>query len=157
MYLGWLITLAVLIPNAFYFFFVSRAPSQPAVDVEQKTFFDKAIETLEQIGRVAVFLIPCFYRINIKDFTSNIGFPVMLIAIGFYYLAWGRYFSQGVKRILLFSPFWGVPLPLAVSPVVYFLAAACVLHSVYLAAATVIFGVCHIYISHQAYQKLKRH
>ncbi len=157
MYLGWLITLAVLIPNAFYFFFASRMPPQPAVAVEQKSLFDKVIEVFEQIGRIAVFLIPCFYPINTENFTGNIGFIAMLIAIGFYYLAWGRYFSQWLKRILLFNPFWGMPLPLAVSPVVYFLAAAFVLHSVYLMAAALVFGVCHIYISNRVYQKLKRH
>lgn len=50
---------------------------------------------------------------------------------------------------LLFEPFLGVPLPLAISPIVYLLAVSVLFGSWYLALATVILGIGHLSISFQ--------
>jgi hypothetical protein len=71
----------------------------------------------------------------------------MGVSLGFYYAGWVRFFVQGRDYSLLYRPMLGLPVPLAISPVSYFLFASLVLGSVYQAIAAVVLGVGHISIS----------
>lgn len=73
----------------------------------------------------------------------------MALALLLYYAVWTRYFARGRTCALLFELFLGVPLPLAISPIVYFFAASVLFGSWYLALATVILTVGHLWISLQ--------
>jgi hypothetical protein len=98
-------------------------------------------------------MIPVFCRLRLAT-ASMLAGEVMLLALAFYYTGWARYFTRGRTPVLLFKPLFGVPLPLAVSPVVYFLAASVPLRSLPLAASAVVFGVAHVAISLSEYVRL---
>jgi hypothetical protein len=69
------------------------------------------------------------------------------LSLLFYYAAWLRYFTGGRTIEIMYQPLFGVPLPLAVSPVVFLGVSAYLLSSWSLAPAVVWFWVFHIWIS----------
>jgi hypothetical protein len=78
---------------------------------------------LEWVRRITTLVIPFFYRMEVQSTRQVVALAVMLLALLLYYACWVRYFVRGRLYALLFEPFLGVPLPLAISPIVYFLAA----------------------------------
>jgi hypothetical protein len=115
------------------------------------------MEVLEWVGRIAAFVIPFFYRINVQSTRQVVSLVVMALSLLLYYAGWARYFARGRSYALLFEPLLGIPIPLAISPIVYLLAASALLGSWYLAVATVILGVGHLWISYRESQHLFRH
>lgn len=76
-----------------------------------------------------------------------VGAPlVMSLALPLYQDGWVRFFAPGRGYALLFERLLGVPIPLAISPTLYFLAVSFVLGSWCLALATVILGVGHLWV-----------
>jgi hypothetical protein len=104
-------------------------------------------QPVEWVGRAAVVIIPVFCRFRLATVASMLAGEVMLLALAFYYTGWTRYFTGGRTPVLLYEPLFRVLLPLAVRPVVFFLAAALVMGSVPLAAADVVFGTAHLAIA----------
>ena len=142
--LGWLVPVAVLLPNVLWAVLSgAERPPSPTTPLPPWT---RLVEPVELVGRAAVFILPVFYRFKSGTTTSVAGLAVMLIALAFYYLGWGRYFTRGRDPVLLYKSLLGVPLPLAVSPVVFFIAASVVLESAPLAIASVAFGAAHVAI-----------
>jgi len=85
---------------------------------------------------------------NLRDiFFSPASLVGMILALLFYYLDWGRYLRRGRNFRLLYETSAGIPLPLAISLMVYFLAASALLHSLVLLGAAILLGIGHIYIS----------
>jgi len=72
---------------------------------------------------------------------------VMGVTLGFYYAGWIRFFVQGRDYALLFKAMLGFPIPMAISPVIYFLFSSLVLRSFYQAIGAAVLGVGHISIS----------
>jgi hypothetical protein len=150
--LGGIITLLVLLPNLLVIIYPpAGAPPQNSKDGS----LVKLMSVLERAGQIGSFVIPFFYALDfdINDGEIGIGLTVMALSLGLYYACWVRYVLLGHRFDLLYKPCLGFPLPLAVCPVVYFLAAAIVLHSLYLWLAAMILAVGHIYVS---YGELKR-
>ena len=116
--LGGLVTLLVLLPNLLVFFF---PPTGLPAAGGKKSSLTLVMEIASLAG--------------------------MILALSFYYINWGRYALQGRTFRLLFQPCLGIPLPLAISPVVYFLLASVLFHSWYLLLAAVVLGIGHIYVS----------
>lgn len=139
--MGWLIPLLVLLPNLLMVRF------SPAEKPEGASGVNRWLEALERLGQAGVFVIPCFYRIRIQDAIASVSLSAMTLALVGYYLGWLRYMQQGRRYALLFAPLWGIPLPMAVMPVIYFGAAAALLRSWPLAAATVVFTIGHLAVS----------
>ena len=102
---------------------------------------------LEGIGRLGVFVVPLFYRVGIAGPWKWGCVGAMALSLALYYAGWARYFASGRRRAVLYRPLLGIPIPLAVSPVVYFAAASTLLDSIPLAVAA-LFGGPHIYLSH---------
>jgi hypothetical protein len=142
--LGGLIPLAVLLPNLVFLF--KRPTAVPAAPGPRNALY-RVMQVLERLGQAAAFVIPFFYALEAPDTQRAIGLGVMAVALLLYYAGWLRYLRQGQAYRLLYSPLAGIPLPMAVCPVVYFLAAGAYLHSVYLLTAAVVLGVGHIYVS----------
>jgi hypothetical protein len=146
---GSLVTLTVLIPNLILLFIPPTELPQTAAG--SKTFFGLLIQILERIGQVGVFLIPFFYQIELQ---GKIGvLALALVALAVYYAGWLRYIIHGRAFKLLFSPLFGIPLPMAVSPVAYFGAWSVLFDSLPLAAATAILAVGHIGVSNKERQR----
>jgi hypothetical protein len=141
MLIGWLIPLLVLLPNVL----MVRFP--PTERPEDASGVNRWLEALERLGQAGVFVIPCFFRIRIQDTIAVVSLAAMAMALVGYYLGWLRYMRQGQRYALLFAPLWGIPLPMAVMPVIYFGAAAALVRSWPLAAATVVFAIGHLAVS----------
>jgi hypothetical protein len=148
MSMGWLIPLLVLLPNIL----MVRFP--PTEKPEAASSVNRWLEALERLGQAGVFMIPCFYRVRVQGTLAGVNLAVMAMTLGVYYLDWLRYMRQGRRYALLFAPQWGLPLPMAVMPSVYFGAAAVLVRSWPLAAATLVFAVGHLAVSAHEWRKL---
>lgn len=145
---GGLISILALLPNILFLVFpprdVPHALSKPA----------RGLEITEWIGRSA-FAIPFFCWIEITGTLETIALAIMIGMLGLYYAGWIRYLRQGRSFGLLFQPMWSIPLPMAVTPIVYFYAATVVLHSWLLFLATVLLMIGHLYVSHLSWHDAK--
>ncbi len=102
---------------------------------------------LENIGRFATLLIPLFYSIQ---WQKKVAAPVLIlmgIALLVYYVAWGRYFFNGRDLAWMSKPLFGIPLPLATAPILFFVLSSYLLGSWWMLIASLVFGVAHIWIS----------
>ena len=109
---------------------------------------------LERTGQVASFVIPFFHEVRIESSQEAAGLAGMMLALGLYYLGWARYVLQGRAYRLLYAPLLGIPLPMALAPVAYFLLASVVLRSPLLALAAVVLGVGHFYVSQGEWERV---
>jgi hypothetical protein len=148
MLMGWLIPLLMLLPNALMVRFPPTDRSENASGV------NRWLEALERLGQAGVFVIPCFYRIRIQDAIASVSLVMMALALTGYYICWLRYIQRGRRYALLFAPIWGIPLPMAVMPVIYFGAAAAVIRSWPLAATTLVFAIGHLAASAHERRKI---
>ena len=133
-----IIPLLILMPNLL--FMKWKPINVPADMPKQNTLLSAA----EGIGRTGVFALPLFYTVQ-GDTSYEIAALIgMALSLGLYYLGWARFFSGNRKYALLYSPMFGIPVPLAVAPAAYFLLASAVLHSPYLLILGVLFAFSHI-------------
>jgi len=150
--LGGLVTLLILLPNLLVVFF---PPTGLPGAAGKKTALTTTMGIIERVGQVSAFVIPFFYPIKIQGSLETASLAGMILALIFYYVNWGRYALRGRTFRLLFEPCLGIPIPLAISPVIYFLAAAGLFHSWVLLAAAVVLGIGHIYVSRLEWQRAK--
>lgn len=102
-----------------------------------------------------MLVVPCFLRVEIAGPWDWGGVGVMGLALAIYYGAWARYFLKGRRYELLYQPLFALPIPLAVSPVVFFIAASAVLNSMALAVLAALFGGPHIYLSYRESRRVR--
>jgi hypothetical protein len=81
---------------------------------------------------------------------------VIALSLGLYYAGWIRFFSHGRDYTLLFKPMIGIPVPMAVSPVVLFLVSSLVLGSPWQAMAATVLGVGHITITAREHMRVAK-
>ncbi len=153
MLIGWLVSLLILAPNLLWLRF--PPVSMPPANTNAKSWSAKALEAIETIGRVGVFVMPFFYCLGLSGVVEKFSAGLMLAALAVYYGGWLRYFRGGRAYALLYRPLFGIPVPLAISPTIYFAAAAIALHSSLLAVATVLFGIAHISLSWQEAKRVE--
>jgi len=101
----------------------------------------------ERIGQAGCFLIPFFYRIRLKVTIEYGALGIMILLMGVYYCCWIRYMILGRKEELLYTSMCGIPIPMALTPVFYYLVASIMLRSLWLLISSAVFGVAHITIS----------
>jgi hypothetical protein len=142
---GWMVSMVMLIP--YLLCLVFRPVEIPSMPIRRSARYKLAV-ALEGIGQLGIFILPIFYTLNPDDERAVMGLILMGLALGMNYLCWGRYFFKGRAYRLLFQPMFDLPVPLAVSLVIYFLSAGLVLHSIYLMLTTCIFATGHIYKSY---------
>ncbi len=143
-----IIPFLILLPNLMFFRFQPRnGPNQG----EEKG--NPILSAAEGVGRIGVFIIPIFSSIHIENSYEVISLIGMFLSLSLYYLGWIRYFRRGREFSLLFAPMIGIPVPLAINPVLYFLFASVVLHSAYLLICGVILAIGHIPGSLNSYKK----
>ncbi|WP_435921373.1 hypothetical protein [Paenibacillus sp. DYY-L-2] len=113
------------------------------------------VTAAEGIGRLGVMIIPFFYEIRTLEYDQILSLTAMAVLLIFYYYGWFRYLKNDRKLGVLFSPQWGIPVPMAVSPVLYFGFASLLLHSWTLLLSSLIFGAGHILASLNTYRQIK--
>jgi hypothetical protein len=139
-----------MLPNLLWMLFPSRG--QPEGGAGPTSGLHRLMEILEWVGRIAALVVPFFYRIEAQSPRQVIALVVAAMALLFYYAGWARYFLRDRRYALLFDRFLGVPIPLAISPIVCFLATSVLFGSWTLALASVILGVGHLWITVQESQ-----
>lgn len=142
---GWVISLFVLLPN--FLLFIYPPGDVPPTLVVQKSKGLKYVEILERIGKAACFTIPFFYSLRFDTTADWIFLAVALFALLFYYACWLRYAFGGRSFHLLFEPLAGVPIPMAIAPVLVFLMASLNLQSWPMGIAVIMLAAGHLPIS----------
>jgi hypothetical protein len=140
--LPWLITPLLLLPNVLWTLF--RPRREPASEAERRapSTADRAIALVEGVSRLLVLVLPFTCTAAAADPRPWVA--TITVAFGLYDTGWIRYFAGGRRRALLFAPLLGIPLPLAVAPVVMLLGAAALFRSWPLALSAAAFGAAHI-------------
>lgn len=140
----WFNLLFVLLPMLPNILFFLKRPSDVVSSGPIRGIW-RLFETLERVGQLGCFVLPLFFA---ADFDRGLIFALgMAAALSFYYIGWVRYFIKGRRYNYLFKPMLGIPVPLAISPVVYFLFTALLIHSVWMFAAVLLLAAGHIPIS----------
>jgi hypothetical protein len=150
---GGLVAVLLLLPNVLWMILPPRGDAPTSGHVAEP--FWRALEIVEWLGRIAALVIPFFYRITVREPWQVVALVVTVLALLFYYAGWVRYFCGGRRHTLLFAPLAGVPVPLAISPIVYLLGASALLGSWPLAVATAVLGAAHVPISWRDYRSIQ--
>jgi hypothetical protein len=137
---GALIPLLIMLPNLVWFL-VPHPPSGDNASVPM------ILNIAENAGRIAILVIPFFYSLSFGRRFSTAALVVACLALALYYAAWTRYFAGGQTATLMSASLIGIPMPLALAPVVLLLASAYLLGSWPMLAASVWFGIAHIWVS----------
>ena len=137
-----LITAAVLLPNLFLL-------AMPPLNARRygKSSDSLPLTITERVGQVSCFVLPLFFPLSLTGSLVITAWIVMGVTLGFYYAGWIRFFALDRDYALLFKPMLGLPVPMAISPVIYFLFASLVLGSFYQAIGAAVLGVGHFSIS----------
>ncbi|WP_410511512.1 hypothetical protein PaeBR_15685 [Paenibacillus sp. BR2-3] len=146
-----IIPIAVLLPNLLFFGIPPKNMPAKLEDKESSIF-----KIAEGLGRLGVFILPIFSSIHIDKPYEVLSLIGMFIFLLLYYVGWIRYFRRDREYKLLFSPMIGIPVPLAVSPVLYFLCASIVLHSSLLFLSSLILAFGHIPMSLNTYRQINK-
>ncbi len=148
---GTILTIIVLLPNLIVLIF----PPKEEPPKYEESMVLRGMTVIEQIGRAIVFITPLFYSINFNTNYQLFSLYSLIIAIAFYYVGWLRYLLYGRLYKLLFEPMLGVPIPMAISPVIFFLFSSIVLDTWLLFIGTIFLAVGHIYVSYHSYNQIK--
>lgn len=145
--LGLLIFMLPMLINFVYFVL------PPMNETTQTNNVNKYIELVEQVTRILYAIAIC---ILVSDKKINVKSPLLYIGLVFlilYYIVWIRYFVGGRDVTLLSKSFLGIPMPLAIFPVLYYLCEAAVLHNYIAVILMIIFGIAHNIISYTTLYK----
>lgn len=132
--LGLAVSLVVFAPTLLLVRFAPKG-AQPSARIPWP------ITWAERAGQVSCIAVPAFTG------SAGGGWPsliVMIAALIGYYALWIRYLTGGRSWALLYQPVWGIPVPMAILPVVYFFAAAAWLGSWWIACAALLLAFGHI-------------
>lgn len=132
--LGLVVGLAVLAPNLLLVRFPPRTPLPP-VDVPWP------VRWLERAGQASCVAVPAATAPGPVVWWWAVPASLGLAA---YYALWGRYLASGCSAAAMYRPVWGVPVPMAVLPVVVLLAAAGWLGNIWIAVAAAVLAAGHL-------------
>jgi len=136
---GLILTAAVLAPNLLMLF---RQPVQVPEPAARPRGW-AVVLAAEAAGRIGCFVLPVF-----RPFPAGGGNLPLAVLMGFclavYWFCWIRYVRRGCAYRLLFAPLLGIPVPMAVFPVLYFILAGAWIGSVPLLAAGILLGLGHV-------------
>ncbi|MGG3281394.1 hypothetical protein [Paenibacillus solani] len=139
----------ILLPNLLFFIYPPRNMSgQPSSSM--------IFSVAEGIGRIGALIVPIFYVVHVEQGYELMSLIIMMLSLLLYYGCWCRYYWGRREYRLLFQPFLGIPVPLAISPVIYSLAASVVLHSILLFIISIVFAAGHILNSLKEWRRIKQ-
>lgn len=132
--LGLIVSIAVLAPNALLVLFPPRTPPPPA-------HVFRPLGWIERAGQVLCMVVPA-----VTDPGELAGWWAVPAFVGLagYYALWARYLSTGRDGVTLYRPWWVVPVPMAILPVVVYLSTAAWLSNPWIALAALVLAVGHI-------------
>lgn len=131
---GLVVGLAVLAPNLLLVCLPPRVPV-PTARVP------RLLGWLERVGQALCLVVPAITQPG--ELAAWWAVPA-LVALAGYYALWARYVLTGRVGAALYRPWWAVPVPMAILPVVVFLSAAAWLSNPWVAVAAVVLAAGHI-------------
>lgn len=140
-----LIFAVLMLPNILYFVLpkMNETQWQPHT-ATVFTFF----ETYLRIAYFAVlFVVTPTHEVR----KSPVTLIVAIVGIVLYYVCWAIYFSHQMDAVYLLKPFLGIPVPLAIFPVIFLVFIALWMNSYLLAGCGLLFGIGHIVNSYSVY------
>jgi len=147
---GMIILIILMLPNILF-------AVLPVKGVPHKTEDAGAfLNFLEQSMRIAYFAVLIFGTNNNKINSQKLVMIGMIVCIVIYYLLWLRYFINGRENILLFKKILGIPVPMAVFPVLFLILAGFWLNSIWLIVIGILFGIGHVLNSYCIYCQLSQ-
>jgi hypothetical protein len=132
--LGLALALAVLLPNLLLIRFPPTEP-WPTAPVPWP------LSALERAGQALCLVVP---TITLPGPLLWWWLAIAGAVLASYDALWIRYLVRGRSLRVLYGPFWRVPVPMAILPVMTFLAASAWLSNPWLAAAAAVLGIGHI-------------
>jgi len=145
--LGGIITIAILLPNLLVVFF---PPNLKLANVSVRVGgLSRVMNIFERVGQIGSFTIPFFYQLKCSTILDTTMLIIMSGALVLYYAGWTRYLVKGRNEGLFYKSMFGVPLPMAIMPVVYFISASVLLSSGWLLISAIVLGAGHIIVSWQ--------
>lgn len=144
------IPIMIFLPNVLWVLF----PSINSPSSEEKNE-PALLAALENAGRIGVAVVPVFYPLSLHDRGQYYALFVMVLLLLLYYAGWLRFFHCGREYKYLFLPLWRIPIPMAISPVLYFLASAKIVDSFLMVLVAVGLAIGHINISYREYQRIR--
>ena len=137
---GAFIPILIMLPNFLWMLF-------PAVDTSESPAEPLPLTIIENAGRIVAMVIPFFYNLRFDAPISALVVILMGLALLTYYIAWGRYFTNGRAKDLMRASLFGIPLPMAITPIAFLLLSSYLIGSWWMLIASLLFGAAHIYIS----------
>jgi hypothetical protein len=116
----WFNIIFILLPMLPNLVLIALPPKNAPVDSAMSRSLI-ALTVLERLGQVGSFVLPVFFAVQWGGWVQAAAVIVMVLSIAVYYTGWLRFHLKGRDFRLFFSPMFGLPIPLAISPVVYFL------------------------------------
>lgn len=148
---GLLISFAILIPNILV---IAFPPVDYPAAVKLKGWL-KAAEIFERLGQIGYTLVPLLVYTNFKGVIGTVSYIGMALALTFYYSCWLRFFTGKRRFKLLFSPLWNIPIPMAISPIMYMGFASVGMNSWIMGLTVLVFSIGHLPISYGTSLKSK--
>lgn len=149
-WLNLVIPALVFIPNLLAYFF------PPANEPQEFPEEPVLLKIIEWLGRIGLIIIPLFFPFSAKSVAGELALIVILIFLLIYYAGWFRFFYSGRVYEYLYLPLIDIPIPLALSPVVYFLYMSFLLDSTLMLISTIVFAAGHIPLSIISYRAIKQ-
>ncbi|MFN3601791.1 MAG: hypothetical protein ACK4UY_10430 [Dietzia sp.] len=139
------LSLAVLAPTLLLVRFPPREPLP-------RSSAPRPVRWIERVGQALCLVVPALSASGTVVWWWSVPAIVGLVA---YYALWARYLATGRHAASLY--WWRrVPAPMAILPVVVFLASAGWLNSPWIAVAAVVLAVGHLPVSLDAASSVKR-
>lgn len=151
---GWIVTFLLLLPNALFLFLAPR--NVPVETDGRRQFKMQVLETVERFGQIGCFALPFFYNFHFETLGDKLALAFFCLFMAIYFTGWTRYIQQGREFRWLFAPLLGIPLPMAVMPVMALIAVAVNFRAWLLAAAALILGFGHIPVSWLEWQRCQK-
>lgn len=149
-WVGTAISIVMILPSII--FFTAFPPVNMPVGLREAPV---VFTILEKIGQAGCFGLLALSKDRLRLDRVNIWAVLMLVCIAVYYGLWLRYISAGREFSSLWTPFLGIPIPLAVIPVLAFGFAALWGRSLWLGAASVILAIGHITVTWVSYTQVR--
>lgn len=132
--LGLTVGLAVLAPNLLLLVFPPRTPL-PAAQVPAP------LAWIERTGQALCLVVPAATLPG--ELVGWWAVPTFAALAG-YYALWARYLLTGRNGVALYLPWWAIPVPMALLPVMVFLCTSAWLSNPWIALAAAVLAVGHI-------------
>jgi hypothetical protein len=140
----------ILLPNLFFIIF---KPNE--IKIENRNKDNIILLLFERIGQFGSFSLPLFFEIKLKSYISYILILIILFLLFLYYACWIRFFIFKRKYKLLFKPFFAIPVPMAIFPVLFFILISIVERSVIGFIFSISLAIGHIPVTYLEYRRIK--